>query len=124
MGSNLLAFVGIAILLIITPGPDMAMVTKNALTHGRRGVALTTLGIGTALLIHATVAALGLSALLRAASTLFTVVKLCGAAYLTYLGLRALWATRPSRGGHTSRAGEGPARAARVGNPYRDRKST
>ena len=119
MGSNLLAFVGIAILLIITPGPDMAMVTKNALAHGRRGVALTTLGIGTALLIHVTVAALGLSALLRTASTLFTVVKLCGAAYLAYLGLRALWATRPSRGGHASTVEDGPAQAARAGNPYR-----
>src|SRR5437588_3955642 len=86
MDAKLLAFVGVAALLVVTPGPDMAMVTKNALSGGRRGALLTTLGIGTALLIHATVAALGLSALLRAASGVYSVVKLAGAGYLIYLG--------------------------------------
>ena len=97
MDARFLAFLGISTLLIITPGPDMAMVTKNALRHGRRGALLTTLGIGSALLVHATVAALGLSALLHAASGLYTIVKLCGAAYLVILGILALWSTR--RGG-------------------------
>ena len=91
MDSKLLAFLGIAALIIITPGPDMAMVTKNAIGQGRRGALLTTLGIVSALLIHVTVATLGLSALLRTASMLFTAVKLCGATYLIYLGVRALW---------------------------------
>lgn len=97
MDGKLLPFLGISILLIISPGPDMAMVTKNALSQGRRGALLTTMGIGTAILVHVTVAALGLSALLRSASALFAVVKLCGAAYLIFLGARALWATRPAR---------------------------
>ena len=97
MDGRLVAFVGIAIVLIITPGPDMAMVTKNALRHGRRGALFTTAGIGTSILLHATVAALGLSALLRTASTLYTVVRPCGAAYLAYLGVRALWNTRTTR---------------------------
>ena len=60
MDGRLVAFVGIAIVLIITPGPDMAMVTKNALSHGRRGALFTTAGIGTSILLHATVAALTL----------------------------------------------------------------
>jgi len=50
-------------------------------------------------LVHATLAAVGLSALLRTASALFTVVKLCGAAYLIFLGARALWAARPTQSG-------------------------
>lgn len=121
MDSRLLAFLGIAALVIVTPGPDMAMVTKNALSHGRRGALLTTLGIGTAILLHATLAALGISALLRTASALFAIVKLCGAAYLTVLGLRALWATRPTRSG--KRAATSTANPAiplkRPGSPYR-----
>ena len=43
--STLLAFAGVSLLLAVTPGPDMAVVTKNALAHGRRGVVLTTSGI-------------------------------------------------------------------------------
>jgi len=58
---------------------------------------LTTLGVGTSILVHATLAAVGLSALLRTASALFTVVKLCGAVYLIFLGARALWASRPTQ---------------------------
>jgi threonine/homoserine/homoserine lactone efflux protein len=93
MDGKLLAFLGISTILIITPGPDMAMVTKNALGHGRRGALFCTLGISTALLIHAGVAAVGLSALLRTASGAFMVVKLCGAAYLLLLGLWTLRTT-------------------------------
>ncbi len=117
MDTRLLAFLGISLLLIITPGPDMAMVTKNALDHGRRGVLLTTLGIGTALLLHVTVAALGLSALLRSASALYTAVKLCGAAYLLFLGGQALWATR--RAAHTVTPPTVEPGPRRRGSPYR-----
>jgi threonine/homoserine/homoserine lactone efflux protein len=90
MDTGLLAFIGISVLLAITPGPDMAVVTKNALAHGRRGVILTTTGIAVALAIWVTATAVGLSALLRASGEAFLVIKLIGAAYLTYLGLRTL----------------------------------
>lgn len=121
MDSKLLAFVGLAALLIITPGPDMATVTKNALSQGRRGASFTTAGIGTATLVHVTLAALGVSALLRAAATLFLAVKLCGAAYLTILGVRALWAARPLRTGQhgAPAAPETATPRARAGSPYR-----
>jgi len=49
LDTTLLAFAGISLLLAVTPGPDMAVVTKNALAHGRRGVFLTTTGIALAL---------------------------------------------------------------------------
>lgn len=90
MDTELLAFAGISLLLAVTPGPDMAVVTKNALAHGRRGVVLTTTGIALALSIWITATAVGLSALLRASAEAFFVIKLAGAAYLAYLGLRAL----------------------------------
>jgi threonine/homoserine/homoserine lactone efflux protein len=72
----------------------MAVVTKNALAHGRRGVLLTTTGIGLALLIWAAATAFGVSAVLRASSELFFVLKLAGAAYLAYLGIRTLLESR------------------------------
>ena len=90
MDTELLAFVGISMLLSIAPGPDMAVVTKNALAHGRRGVLLTTTGIALALAIWIAATALGLSALLRTSSEALLVIKLAGAGYLAYLGLRTL----------------------------------
>jgi len=83
--TGLLAFVGICLLLAVTPGPDMAVVTKNALAHGRRGVVLTTTGIALALAIWIIATAIGLSALLRASADVLFVLKLVGAAYLAYL---------------------------------------
>jgi len=87
---TLLAFAGISLLLAVTPGPDMAVVTRNALAHGRRGVFMTTTGIALALCIWVAATALGVSALLRASAELLFVLKLIGAAYLAYLGVRTL----------------------------------
>jgi threonine/homoserine/homoserine lactone efflux protein len=68
----------------------MAVVTKNALAHGKRGVILTTTGIALALAIWVTATAVGLSAILRSSSDLLFVLKIAGAAYLAYLGVRTL----------------------------------
>ena len=94
MDTRLLAFIGVSVLLAITPGPDMAVVTKNALAHGRRGVVLTTSGIALALCVWVGATAVGLSAVLRASGELLVVLKLVGAAYLAYLGLRTLLESR------------------------------
>jgi threonine/homoserine/homoserine lactone efflux protein len=94
MDAQLLAFIGVSLLLSVTPGPDMAVVTKNALAHGRRGVLLTTTGIALALSIWVSATAVGLSAVLRASGELLFVLKLVGAAYLAYLGVRALLESR------------------------------
>ena len=94
MGSLLFAFVLISFLLAVTPGPDMALVTKNALTDGPRGVLLTTSGIAFALVMWITATAVGLAALLAASTTLFYVLKLVGGGYLAYLGIRAWLASR------------------------------
>ena len=92
--SQLLAFAGVSLLLAVTPGPDMAVVTKNALAHGRRGVLLTTSGIALALVIWVTATAVGLSALLRTSGNVLFVLKLVGACYLAYLGVRTLIESR------------------------------
>jgi threonine/homoserine/homoserine lactone efflux protein len=92
--TQLIAFAGVSLLLAVTPGPDMAVVTKNALAHGKRGVLLTTTGIAVALAIWVTATAVGLSALLRSSADLLFVLKLIGAAYLAYLGLSTLVESR------------------------------
>lgn len=92
--TQLLAFAGVSLLLAVTPGPDMAVVTKNTLAHGRRGVVLTTSGIALALVIWVTATAVGLSALLRTSGEVLFLLKVAGAAYLAYLGIRTLLESR------------------------------
>ncbi len=98
LDSQLITFAGISLLLAITPGPDMAVVTKNALAHGRRGVVLTTSGIALGLILWVGGTALGLAALLRTSGDLLFVLKLVGAAYLAYLGVRTLIESRQRPG--------------------------
>jgi threonine/homoserine/homoserine lactone efflux protein len=87
------AYLVIAALLIVTPGPDTALVTRNALLAGRRAASFTTLGIGAGSIIWALASVLGIAALLEASVVAFTVLKFVGAAYLGYLGLRSLIAS-------------------------------
>jgi threonine/homoserine/homoserine lactone efflux protein len=102
-----IAYVLAAALLTITPGADMAIVTKVALRSGRRAAWSASLGICTGLLVWGAASAVGLAALVRASSAAFTVLKLAGAAYLVFLGVQAL------RGSHDE-----PAQV-RTGHPYR-----
>ncbi|TMF65660.1 MAG: LysE family translocator [Chloroflexi bacterium] len=92
--TQLIAFAGVCLLLAVTPGPDMAVVTRNALAHGRRGVVLTTSGIALALVIWVTATAVGLSALLRTSGEILFILKIVGACYLAFLGIRTLVESR------------------------------
>jgi threonine/homoserine/homoserine lactone efflux protein len=86
-----------SLVLIAMPGPDQALIVRNSLVHGRANGLRTMLGGASGLLIHATAAALGISALLATSATAFSTLKIAGVAYLLYLGVRMLrGAGRPS----------------------------
>ncbi|MFR9728895.1 LysE family translocator [Saccharopolyspora sp. MS10] len=86
----LLAFVLTTFVAMITPGPDMLFVLGCGTRGGPRAGLLATAGVATSELVHVAVAAAGLAALFAAAPTAFTVVRLLGAAYLIYLGVRTI----------------------------------
>jgi threonine/homoserine/homoserine lactone efflux protein len=90
MDSRFLAFVAVSAVLIVVPGPDMALAARNALRAGRVGAWSTALGVGAGILGWGAVAVFGLAALLAASATAFTIIKLAGAAYLLYLGIQSL----------------------------------
>jgi RhtB (resistance to homoserine/threonine) family protein len=77
-------------LAVISPGPDFAMVTRNSLMLSRRTGVLTALGIGLGVLVHVSYTLLGVGLLMRQSLPLFNGIKLAGAAYLVYLGVKML----------------------------------
>lgn len=89
MPPELLPFCAVAAVLVVTPGPDMALVARNALVAGRAAVPVTVLGICAGIVVHALAAAIGLSALLQASATAYAAVKIAGGVYLVYLGVQA-----------------------------------
>jgi threonine/homoserine/homoserine lactone efflux protein len=91
---NLGAFIAISALLIIAPGLDTALITRNALLHGRRAAVATALGVNTGMLVWTVATAAGLAALVRASALAFTMLKVAGAAYLIWIGVATLIASR------------------------------
>jgi RhtB (resistance to homoserine/threonine) family protein len=94
MGAHLLVFVGVAAIVILLPGPDTAVVTKNVLMHGRRAALGASAGVGAGLSVWTLAAAVGLASVIRASAVAFTVLKVVGALYLMWLGFQALRAAR------------------------------
>jgi threonine/homoserine/homoserine lactone efflux protein len=89
-GATLLAFAATALVLLLIPGPAVLYIVSQSIEHGRRAGLAATLGVHAGTLVHITAAALGLSAILVSSSLAFGAVRLIGAAYLIYLGLRTL----------------------------------
>jgi threonine/homoserine/homoserine lactone efflux protein len=89
-----LSFITASLILIMIPGPDQALITRNALARGRTGGLLTMAGGALGLGVHGSAAALGISALLATSATAFTVLKIAGAAYLIWMGIATLRAAR------------------------------
>src|SRR3954452_22554891 len=87
---NFVLFITTGILLNLTPGPDTLYILGRSIAHGRRAGVASALGISIGSVFHTCAAALGLSAVLATSAWAFTIVKLAGAAYLTFLGIRAL----------------------------------
>ena len=88
---QLLLFVAAGLLLNVTPGPDVLYIVSNALRGGARAGMVAALGITTGCFVHIFAAAVGVSALMAASATAFTVLKWLGAAYLVYVGVRLLF---------------------------------
>jgi threonine/homoserine/homoserine lactone efflux protein len=83
-------YVVASLALIATPGQDMLYVITRSLAQGRFAGVCSAVGVCLGILVHTALAALGVSAILHASEALFLALKLAGAAYLVYLGLRLL----------------------------------
>lgn len=91
MDARLLAYFAVSTLLIVTPGPDTALVVRNALRSGPRAASLTALGVAAGSAVWAFASILGLAVIREASVVAFVLLKVAGAAYLCYLGLRSLF---------------------------------
>ena len=99
-GPLLAGFAAAALVILLIPGPAVLYLVARSLAQGRRAGFVSVLGLSTGALVHVVAATVGLSAILVASSAAFTIVKMLGAAYLVYLGIRALLAARTSASAH------------------------
>lgn len=90
----ILSFAVVAALLTVIPGLDTAIVLRAAISQGRAHAYVTALGVNCGALLWGIAAAVGASAILAASHTAYTVLKVAGAAYMIWLGVSMLWASR------------------------------
>ncbi len=117
MNVDFLPFLAISVLLIVMPGPDTAVVTKNALLGGRRSGIYCACGVALGLTVWSIAAALGIAALLQASAVGFLVLKVAGAIYLIWIGIQMLRARDPDVA--AAATGHGVAPHARGGKALR-----
>ncbi len=110
---QLLPFLLVAGAIVVAPGVDMALVTRNVLLHGRRAGVVTAVGVNTGVLLWSLAASFGLAALLVASATTYRLVEIGGAAYLVFVGIRALWASF-HRAHEATKSGVGRSLPSRV----------
>lgn len=116
----LLSFAVVAALLTITPGLDSALIIRTAATRSRRSAIATGFGITTGVLIWAVAAALGVSALIAASQTAFLVLRVAGAVYMVFLGVRMIRAALRRRA-EVARGGVPGEPGVTMPEPGRDR---
>jgi threonine/homoserine/homoserine lactone efflux protein len=114
--NHVAAFVGISLVVICTPGPDTALIVRNALLGGRSNGVRTAAGIVTGLAVWTLAASAGVAAIVAASHPLFTALRFGGAAYLVWLGLQTL---RGHRGVGVPHGGSGYRQGvfSNLGNP-------
>lgn len=98
-------FITIGILVLFSamlPGPDFAIVTKNTLLHSRRAGIFTSIGIGSAIIVHMTYCILGLAIVISQSIVLFNTIKYIGAIYLIYLGITTLLSKQSAKPANTT----------------------
>jgi threonine/homoserine/homoserine lactone efflux protein len=94
LDAQVVAFCGVALLLAMTPGPDMALIMRNSVRGGRAAGFRTMAGVAVGLVGWGLATALGVAAVLAASATVFTVLKIAGGIYLVFLGVQTLWGLR------------------------------
>ncbi|MFH8519770.1 LysE family translocator [Streptomyces gelaticus] len=90
--TELIAVAVITVLAVISPGADFAMVVRNSYLYGRTTGLMAAAGVATGVLVHVTYTMLGVGLLIASSTALFTAIKLVGAAYLVYIGVRTFFA--------------------------------
>ncbi|MFF9864046.1 LysE family translocator [Streptomyces sp. NPDC013953] len=90
--TELIAVAAITVLAVISPGADFAMVVRNSCLYGRPTGLFAAAGVAAGVLVHVAYTMLGVGLLIAAHTALFTAIKLAGAAYLVYIGLRTFFA--------------------------------
>jgi threonine/homoserine/homoserine lactone efflux protein len=108
---ELLAFCAVAAVFSASPGPDTMLVVNRALTDGRRPALFTALGSASGLVAWGLLSALGVAAVFNTSATAFAMLKLLGAGYLVFLGVRAIGRARRSARDSASPAADTPTRA-------------
>lgn len=86
------------LLAVVSPGPDFAIVLRQSLGYGRRVAIWTSIGVGTAILLHVTYSLLGIGLLIRQSVIWFNVLKYAGAVYIAWIGVQALRTRRGDAG--------------------------
>ncbi|WP_027793211.1 LysE family translocator [Paraburkholderia acidipaludis] len=121
LGITHFGFFCVAVFLLnVTPGPDTAYIVGRSVAQGRSAGLISALGISAGCCVHALACAFGLTALLAASATAFTVVKFVGAIYLVYLGTRLVFAKAERRSAEATEAAKAaPSRAAAAPRPLR-----
>jgi RhtB (resistance to homoserine/threonine) family protein len=94
---HVLPFLAVAVVVVVTPGVDTALVTRNALLHGRAAAVATAVGVNVGIAFWTVAASIGLAAVVAASAEAFTAIKLAGALYLVYLGVQAIRTSRRTR---------------------------
>ena len=88
MLEQLIPFLTASVLLTISPGPDIIYVLVQGMTNGKKYGVITTLGLVSGIIVHTSLVAFGISAVIKQSEILFLIIKLIGAAYLLYLAYR------------------------------------
>lgn len=88
MIESLVAFIGATVLLAISPGPDNIYVLTQSITNGVKSGLITTAGLISGCIVHTTLIAFGISAILVASPRIFLIIKICGALYLLFLAYK------------------------------------
>jgi threonine/homoserine/homoserine lactone efflux protein len=113
------AFLGVAVLVICTPGQDTALTIRSTMLGGRRSGIFTALGVSTGQTIWALAASAGVVAVLLASEPLFMAVRLAGAGYLIFLGAQSLWAALRPHDGRGAIPGRASSRRLSSSKAYR-----